>query len=249
MYTMYIDESGVPSYSDPSKYYLLSGVIVHNDKIKTMKRGVFDYKQLHFINNYIDAEIHTHNICKAKEEFSSLLVNEKNNLLDQLYRMISDLPIKVITVVIDKELLKQKHPTWKIFKTAWNILLARFDLYLESITGLEEKGNIKMDRVTAGERQEVNKLVKEMRENKKRWQRIDNIIGEPLFTTSHGTEGIQVADAIAYVTSKHLAKNNHFKQYWVTIEKLSYSKEGKLMGYGLIIFPPDNHRKDEGIRP
>ena len=245
---MYIDESGVPSYNDTSKYYMLSGVIVHNDKIKAMKRGVFDYKQIHFINNYIDAEIHTHNICKAKEEFSSLLVHEKNNLLDHLYRMVSDLPVRIITVVIDKELLKQKHPAWKIFKTAWIFLMARFDLYLESLNGLEEKGLIKMDRVTIEQRQELGKIVKEMRENKKKWQRIDNIVGEPLFATSHGTEGIQVADAIAYCTAKHLAKNDHFKQYWKMIEGLSHAKDGKILGYGLIIFPPNN-RKDEGTRP
>ena len=246
---MYIDESGVPSYNDTSRYYLLCGVIVHNDKIKAMKRGVFDYKQVYFVNNYIDAEIHTHNICKSKDEFSSLLVNEKNNLLDHLYRMISGLPIKIISVVIDKEMLKQKHSNWKIFKTAWIILVTRFNQYLESISILEEKGLIKMDRVTVEERQELGKIIKGMRQNKEKWQRIDNIVGEPVFATSHGTEGIQIADAVAYCTTKHLAKNNHFGQYWKIIEKLSHAKDGKLLGYGLIVFPPDNNKRDEGTRP
>ena len=246
---MYIDESGVPSFNDTSKYYMLCGVIVHNDKIKAMKRSVFDYKQTYFINNYIDAEIHTHNICKSKDEFASLRMHEKNNLLDQLYHMISCLPVKIITVVIDKEMLKQKHPNWKIFKTAWIILVTRFNQYLESINFLEEKGLIKMDRVTVEERQELGKIIKGMRQNKEKWQRIDNIVGEPMFATSHGTEGIQVADAVAYCTIKYLAKNAHFNQYWKMLEKLFHTKDEKIVGYGLIVFPPDNNRKDEGTRP
>lgn len=246
---MYIDESGVPSSKDSSKYYILSGIIVHDDTIKSMKRSVFDYKQIHFINNYIDAEIHTHNICKAKEEFSSILIHEKNNLLDHLYNMVSGLSIKIITVVIDKDLLQQKHPNWKIFKTAWNILMKRFDLYLESLNILNEKGRIKIDRVTVEQRQELNKIIKEMRGNKKKWQRIDNIVGDPVFATSHGTEGIQIADAIAYCTTKYLTKNERFNKYWQKIEKLWHTKDGKILGYGLIIFPPENNRKDEGTRP
>lgn len=115
---MYIDESGVPSTKDPNKYYLLSGIIVHHDNIKSVKQSVFNYKHMDFVNNYIDAEIHTHNICKAKDEFSSLLKGEKDRLLDNLYKMISNLPILIITIIIDKELLKQEKPTWKIFKTA-----------------------------------------------------------------------------------------------------------------------------------
>jgi hypothetical protein len=246
---MYIDESGVPSNKDASKYYLLSGIIVHHDNIKSMKKSVFNYKHIDFVNNYIDAEIHTHNICKAKDEFSSILKGEKDKLLDNLYKMISDLPILIITIVIDKELLKQEKPSWKIFKTAWTILITRFDQYLESLNN-GEKGQVKIDRSTTEQRQELERIMSDMRQNKKKWQRIDNIEGDPAFAISHGTEGIQVADAIAYCTSKYLGDNAHFrKNYWGIIEKLSHTKDGKILGYGLIIYPPTNIRKVEGTRP
>lgn len=244
---MYIDESGVPSYNDSSKYYQLSGIITKNDNIKAIKKAVFDYKYDHFEGEYIDAEIHTYDICKAKKEFSGLLEAQKNKLLDELYTMVSKLPIQVITIAIDKDFLKQQKPNWKIFKTAWTILASRFDTYLEEL-GNSEKGRIKIDRITADERSELRNILKEIRSNTKKYQRIDNIVGDPMFLVSNGAEGIQIADAVAYCTAKYLGGNGHFQKYWTQLQSKLHSKNGKYLGYGLIVFPP-KETKSEGTRP
>lgn len=244
---MYIDESGMPDFRDNTKYYLLTGVIIHQDKIKQVKQDVFSYKHRHFKNGYVEAEIHTHNICKAKKEFSKLTHDEKFSLLDNLYIMINGLPVTTICVVINKILLEKIHPNWKIFNVAWNILTTRYNQFLEW-GGTPVNGIIKTDKLSVIQSKDLKKLVDEIREREKKHQRIDNIVGDPIFVNSDATEGIQVADAISYCVTKYLDKNSNFQDYWKKIEVLFFDGfKGKVFGYGLNIFPVEN--KNEDTRP
>ena len=43
MTIMYVDESGSPNYKDNSTHFVLSGIIVDDNKIKNLQRGVFEY--------------------------------------------------------------------------------------------------------------------------------------------------------------------------------------------------------------
>jgi hypothetical protein len=76
-----------------------------------------------------------------------------------------------------------------------------------------------------------------MRNHKNPHQRIDKINGDPLFVNSDAVEGIQIADSIAYCTTKYLDKKPKFEKYWHLIKNTIYSKNNKIIGYGLIVYP------------
>ena len=128
---MYVDDSGSPSYVDHTKYFVLSGVIVHDENIKNLQKLVFEYKQDNFVGRFIDSEIHTHDIYKAKKDFESISLDKKTELLDNLYDTIQKIVCVGIIIIINKEELRKKNPTWKVFNTTWSFLIERYDKYLE----------------------------------------------------------------------------------------------------------------------
>jgi len=133
MYIMYVDDSGSPSYNDSSKFYVLSGAIVTDKTVKDLKQKIFDYKQLNFDGEYLDSEIHTHDIYKARKLFSRLSLEKKYVLLDGLYDCINEIDMTIITVGIDKALMKTMYPTWNVFNFAWVFLTERYDSYIDSV--------------------------------------------------------------------------------------------------------------------
>lgn len=65
-----------------------------------------------------------------------------------------------------------------------------------------------------------------------------SIIEEPLFFNSANSDGLQVADASAYCTNRHLNKFNDFDDYWkIIVKKMQKSPSGSINGYGLTIYP------------
>ena len=143
---MYVDESGSVSYNDNTNFFVLSGVIVEEDKINDLKRSTYEYKLKHFTGRYVDAEIHAHDMLKTKGDFTSLSFSKQQEMLDELYHNISNLDITAASVVIDKESLRRRYPDWKVFNTAWKFLIEIFDRFLEERSGENSDGIIKIDR-------------------------------------------------------------------------------------------------------
>jgi len=239
MYIMYVDDSGSPSYNDSSKFYVLSGVIVTDKTVKDLKQKIFDYKKLNFEGDYLDAEIHTHDIYKARNLFSSLTKEKKYVLLDGLYDCIKEIDMTIISVGIDKTLMKTRYVSWNLFKYAWVFLTERYDKYIED-TDASEGGTIRIDKSTKEQQSDVTSLVRGLRKHGSLYQSIKNIIKDPVFIDSGASQGIQVADAVAYCTLKYLGEYQKFDPYWkIIFSKLRESKFGKIDGYGFKLFPKD----------
>ena len=62
MYIMYTDESGIENITDGSKYFILSGVIFHENNLAEMKKQITIFKENVFKGKLKDFEIHTHDI-------------------------------------------------------------------------------------------------------------------------------------------------------------------------------------------
>ncbi len=235
---MYVDDSGAADHKDKSEQYILSGVIVHKDNVKNMKNAVNQYKTDHFIDDYIDAEIHTHDIFKSREEFTRITLETKYQLLNNLYNTVSNLDITTISVIINKKLLKEQYPTWKVFNTAWTYLIERFDKHIECGDHANEGGIVKIDKSTSKQQADVFKIVNELRKEGSYWQNVNHIIQEPTFVNSAGVEGVQVADAIAYCTFRNKTGSTKFKPYWDKIyDKFRKGSDGRVSGYGIKEFP------------
>ena len=235
---MNIDDAGSSNTKDSSRYYVLSGTIIDEKDYKPIKQEIFQYKLNHFKDDYIDAEIHVHELYKSQDPFSSVLLKEKYQLLDALYETISKLPITIITVAIDKAFFELFYENWNLFNTAWSILFQRFDSYLENFS-TKSKGKIRIDKSTKDQHKQISKIINSLQKDLISSHRINNVIDDPFFVSSESSESIQVSDAVGYCTLKHLTKFNKFEKYWNLILPKYYQNAGKIDSYGLNIFPND----------
>lgn len=135
-----MDDSGSPLSKDNSAYYVISGVIIHESNIQDVEQFIREYKAANFMGDYASAEIHVHDIYKSKPPFSSLTLEKKYDVLDNLYKLIEELPICVISVGIDKVELVQNYSHWNVFNAAWTFLTERFNNYIHDKGGRINKG-------------------------------------------------------------------------------------------------------------
>ena len=60
----------------------------------------------------------------------------------------------------------------------------------------------------------------------------------PLFLSSTESDGLQVADAIAYGTMGYLNKTPGFEDYYnIILQKAQKRHDGVITGYGMTVFP------------
>lgn len=249
LYVMYIDETGTPSFKDSPRYFLLTGIVIHENDIKKVKKTVFDFKQEYFKESYIEAEIHMHEMFRSKNDFVCLKEDEKQKLIQNVYEMINELPFTVIGAAIHKPKFKEEHPTWKVLKTALIVLLSRYNQFLESVNSSPEKGIVKMDKSTDKQRSEINEIFKMLQKERKESQ-VSNILKPPYFVNSDSSEGIQIADAVSFCIGKKLLGNPRFPtMYWELIKEKIFSNNDKILGNGLNIFPHMKELESEDIQP
>lgn len=235
---MYVDDSGSPALKDHTKYYVISGVIVHETDMNQVERAIQRYRRTHFVDAYAESEIHVHDIYKSQKEYAALTKERKYQLLDELYHAIELLPIRVISVGIDKALVQAQKPHWNIFNAAWTFLCERFDMYIDDNGNSLNKGLIIVDKSSKMPEKEITNTVSRLRRFGSSFQDLSTLAEEPIFIDSHLREGIQVADACAYATLKNLNGHDKFTKYWDVVRgKLRSNVYGEVSGYGLKIFP------------
>ena len=229
MPVMYVDDSGSPSYRDRTNYFILAGIIVNDDKIKSLQRTVLEYKHSNFRDEFVDAEVHTYDISHSRGYFKLLDQPTKSNLLNKLYEMIADLDCAGIIVAIGKNRLQKERPTWNVFNTAWLLLLKRYEAFLQENT--IDIGKIMADKSSNRLHHKVSMIIQAMIENDTDSQKFSRIT-QPTFADSAGVYGIQIADAFAYCTLKHKINDYEFARHWdVIYDKIVRDETGMITGY------------------
>lgn len=135
MYLMYVDESGdcgMPSDGSPTRYFCLSGLVVHETRWKETMADLLRFR--HWLKNrygvYLDDEIHTANLISRPRStaasFQRLRKHQRlaiiRNFADQIARLSN---VRIINVVVDKH---GKAPNKEeVFRWAWYSLFQRFE--------------------------------------------------------------------------------------------------------------------------
>ena len=161
MPVMYVDDSGSSRHMDHTDYFILSGIIVEDDKIKNLQKAVFEYNQSNFTGNFIDAEIHTYDIYKKRCDFSLADHATRVNILDKLYEMISSLDCTGIISVVNKKELQINHLTWDIFTVSWSFLLEGYDRYLKENS--IKHGKIVIDKSSSKTQHDIIRTIDRLR--------------------------------------------------------------------------------------
>ena len=232
---MYVDDSGSDSYADQSKYFILSGIIVQDERIKDLQKTVFDYKQNNFVGNLVDSEIHAHDMYKSKKDFSRISLQKQTELLDNLYEMIKSVNCVGITVVINKKKLRVEKPKKQILDTALTYLIKEYDKFLEENS--IDVGNIKIDKSSKKIEKHMINIISDLINNGTTDQSKPHFT-YPVFVDSTGVYGIQIADAFAYCVLANKMDQKNFKSYFQIIwKKLRKNNSGQTTNCGYIEYP------------
>lgn len=231
---MYVDDSGSPNSADHTNYFVLSGVVVHDDKIKELQKAVCDYKYVNFVDVYVDSEIHSHDINKSTGDFSGIKHDRKIELLDELYNMIKNIDCVGISIVINKNELQKKHPTWRVINTAWISLIKQYDYFLKERN--LETGHVRVDKSSSRTHTEITRVFHDLIDQGTPFQKIEHVL-HTRFVNSSGVSGIQIADAFAYCIFQYKMQKRQFDRYWSIIYDKLLQYDLQTEGYGHAEYP------------
>lgn len=235
MTIMYVDDSGTFNYTNISKYFILSGIIVDHGKLIDLRKTACEYQQVNFTGELIDAEIHVHDIYRSRDEFSSIDLATKIKLLNNLYDMISKLDCTGILVIINKDRLRVENSTYTPFEKALYSILEKYRSFLDENS--IKQGYLKIDKSYSKMQDATLKITHRMN---KYWiaTKQKSTIAQPIFVDSASTYGVQIADALAYCALKHKMNDIRFSRFWNLMEEILWkSKSGAVSGYGYNEFP------------
>ena len=240
VYLIYVDDCGKPLKTDiNTTYYCLTGIIVCEREWQKIDGLIESLKLFHSIE-----EIHTRNISKRELEFSYLSEEGSNEILEDLFHLISSLNIVTISSVIDKRKFYFLYDTDDAEYRAWKHLFERCDLCIEKLcnsagTDTCESGIMITDQHNSRpDEDRIRNYLKSLRLHGTGFQSINRIIEEPLFTPSHWRNFTQLADCIAYCTVMKIRKVPFFVEQFSKIQsKFDSDQNGNISGYGLKIFP------------
>ena len=120
-------------------------------------------------------------------------------------------------------------------------MIERFDKYLQRN---DSRGLIRIDR-TSNKPNTLNAkdgriltVINNLREFGSYQTPIRGLVESPLFLSSAESDGLQVADAIAYGTTDYLNKTPGFEYYYqIILQKTQKRHNGVPDGYGMTVFP------------
>lgn len=244
MYLMYVDDSGTSDINDDTKFFVTDGAIIHENDLNSMKDDIQNYKDVEFTGQLQGAEIHVYDIYKEKKAFAGIPLSKRTDLLQKLYSIINKIPMTTIVIGIDKQKFIRRHSDPdEILDYGYMLLVERFDNFLND---KNDNGIIRIDRSTDIHQPFLNsldtrvlKIINKVRKRGTRWQSAaTSIVEEPLFLPSHCRKGIQIADAVAYCSTRHVNGHTNFEVYWKVISsKLRTGPNGQVIGYGYRIYP------------
>lgn len=242
MYFMYVDESGTEQRAERSRYFVVSGVTVHENYVDDLERRMAQTRRELLPKRFQEQEIHVHDIYKGCKTFRGITPNEIQKTLNGLYKSFLGMDFSVIVVAIDKERwFNSNYLRYDVQKSAYTFLIERFDKYLQRNNS---KGLIRIDR-TSNKPNTLNAkdsriltVINSLREVGSYWTPIRRLVEPPLFLSSVESDGLQVADAIAYGTTGYLNKTLGFEDYYkIILQKAQKRHDGITDGYGMTLFP------------
>lgn len=263
MFLMYVDESGdtgLPSAGSPTRYYCLSGLVVHELYWQTAHRQLVTFRQRlsQQYRVHLEDELHSAELIRLGTDLApSLRVlrkHERLSILRQHADEIAAIPgFSIINVVVDKATGKQQHAD-EVFKSAWYRLFQRFEntIAQRNFPGanydLEERGMVFPDSTHAVA---LGKHLSDMRlANRLKikgasgsFSYIDRpltkIIEEPIARDSRHSFFIQAADCAVFLLKQFIQPNGYMKAkggsaYFKRLEPVLCKRATQIDPWGIV---------------
>jgi hypothetical protein len=212
--TLYLDESGGKEWPPPwglndSAHYVLAGPVLTPEQ-DHHAQGAFEViLARHFPEESSrPPELHYGDIINGRGHWEPLPRERRREVADEVWRLILEIGPTLIGTVVDKQRLKQRYGG-SAFPPNEYALTATCDRFHRHLVETDSLGMLLMDTENMASQAAMQKIVHAGR----RWGgRIGGIIGAPdnprldrilntlVFTPSHMSAGVQIADFVAYAT-------------------------------------------------
>jgi hypothetical protein len=226
--TLYLDESGGKEWPPPwgsneSRHYVLTGPVLTPEQDLRAAAELEAILFHHFPDESTrPAELHYGDIINGRGPYASFSKEQKKSISDDVWSLILDLAPVLIGTVVRKPRLKERYGV-NAFPPNEYGLIATCDRFHRHLVGTDCLGMILMDTETMASQAAMQKIVHSGR----RWgarifgvvgapdnPRLDRILNTLVFTPSHMSAGVQIADFVAYATWSNFerAKGDRFRQ-------------------------------------
>ena len=249
---MYIDESGdtITLSQKGKKFLVLTGCIIDESDLKPAEETFRSIKKRYYQNPNIEIKSNFLRYANPDITTDSPLKLHDRQKYDELERevatVLKQLPVTVISIVIDKEAYWHDYPSQNPYNAAYLFLLERFQKYLaqENALGIciidPREGRV--EKHYHGN--ELSRIHDNVRWNGSDWlKQCPNIVEKLLFSQSDQTVGIQFADLYCYAIFHVFEYDKQPSEYWrykdITAPKLRHMN-GIVDGFGLKLFPDTN---------
>ena len=235
MYLMYVDESGdcgLPSDRSPTRYFCLSGVVIHElrwsdtlAELTTFRRWI---KRRYKV--YMDDEIHAAEMInkpsKTAPSLQSLKKHERLAIIRQFANQIARLQdVSIINVVVDKRTGKLGTKE-DVFRGAWYRLFQRFEntIQYQNFPGVKnpsERGIVFPDSTDGAK---LRKYLSDMRVRNRikivqpsggfvfNDRPIRALIEDPILRNSSQSYFVQVADCAVFLLKQFIEPSAYMKR-------------------------------------
>jgi len=228
MFMMYVDESGDPgSNLSASRYYLLSGLVVHEtawkitlDRLVAFRRrmkGVYGLRMMD--------EIHASPFIQARlHKMKGIPRGHRLGILRAYLKELAQTPnISFIHVLVDKQ---GKAPGVDLFGLAWRALLQRFENTIQhkNFPGSKNTSDMGIVLPDDGNTDRLRHLLRKMRafnpipnqfpssSGTSRNQPVRFIVEDPVHRDSQHSYFVQSVDVTAYFLMQYLIPNKFIRQ-------------------------------------
>jgi Protein of unknown function (DUF3800) len=240
-YIVYADESGDHNLENINPDYpvfvLAFCVFLKSDFYKfvvpSIQKLKFDYW------GHDGVVLHSYEIRKAKGDFNILLNAElRTSFLNEITAIIENNNFMVISAVIDKSKhVKRYHSPSNPYEIALTFCMERLQRWLIEKGQAEKQTHVVFERRGKSEDNDLELNFRRITSGQNAFAKMQNL--EIRFMDKkHNSSGLQFADLVAFPIGRHIVKPDQPNRAYTRIEpKFRRSANGKVIGYGLKIFP------------
>ena len=209
MVLVYIDESGSPHLDDESKIFSMTAILIKEEDFQQIDTIMLNFREQLAFEYNLDTEVEFHikellknkKKDKMKKEFKHLTYEQRLEIFKKRLNVIENLNLTIFTVAIFKtELEEAKDPRF----WANLMLIERLQMFVQEL----ERCNfvtIFMDDEGEWNQYKLDILKKAIYSNEHpSYIKIRNIVPKIYFLKSKESEGIQIADNIAFCVRRWL---------------------------------------------
>ncbi|MDO8516705.1 MAG: DUF3800 domain-containing protein [Nanoarchaeota archaeon] len=211
MFLIYLDESGKPERTDSNENYVVAGIIANEENWNEIDEKVTNLRKKLFGQNWELYELHLAEIVHGKNLYKNMALQERINVINSIFDLISSLNIRIVGVLIKKD---KMYPGKDIENWALRLLFERIcwnlkDLNKNLIAAGQKNqyGLMILDSINNDFDNKIRKKIKNFLLNGTQYQDNEFLIEDALFTCSHWRNLCQLADFVAYAINYHYKTN------------------------------------------